>query len=94
MTICTTLSAVFATPMLTQWLAGAYVPVDALGLALSTLQVRIIAFGRTMYVYMCIFPNAAEFSLFPLNIHGQAQIACMSRILEKSGIKMFWLGIF
>lgn len=39
MTICTTFSAVCLTPLLTQYLAGAYVPVDAMGLALSTLQV-------------------------------------------------------
>lgn len=39
MTICTTFAAVFATPLLTQFLAGAYVPVDAAGLAISTLQV-------------------------------------------------------
>lgn len=39
MTICTTFAAVFATPLLTQMLAGAYVPVDAAGLAISTLQV-------------------------------------------------------
>lgn len=39
MTVCTTLAAVFVTPLLTQLLAGAYVPVDAVGLAVSTLQV-------------------------------------------------------
>ncbi|KAI5055881.1 hypothetical protein GOP47_0029402 [Adiantum capillus-veneris] len=39
MTVCTTLAAVFATPLLTQLLAGAYVPVDAVGLAISTMQV-------------------------------------------------------
>lgn len=39
MTVCTTFGAVFATPLWTQFLAGAYVPVNAAGLALSTLQV-------------------------------------------------------
>ncbi|KAH7277706.1 hypothetical protein KP509_38G003300 [Ceratopteris richardii] len=39
MTVCTTVAAVFITPFLTHFLAGAYVPVDAAGLALSTLQV-------------------------------------------------------
>eukprot|EP00250_Pteridium_aquilinum_P002622 c12844_g1_i1 orf=360-1637(-) len=39
MTVCTTFAAVFATPLLTQLLAGAYVPIDAVGLAISTLQV-------------------------------------------------------
>ncbi|KAG0622520.1 hypothetical protein M758_3G103200 [Ceratodon purpureus] len=39
MTICTTFAAVFTTPLLTSILAGAYVPVDAVSMALSTLQV-------------------------------------------------------
>ncbi|CAK9877149.1 unnamed protein product [Sphagnum jensenii] len=39
MTMCTTFAAVFATPLLTNILAGAYVPVDAAGLAISTFQV-------------------------------------------------------
>ncbi|XP_078434904.1 sodium/pyruvate cotransporter BASS2, chloroplastic-like isoform X2 [Wolffia australiana] len=41
MTTCTTLSAVFLTPTLTKVLAGAYVPVDAVKLSLSTLQVVV-----------------------------------------------------
>lgn len=39
MTVCTTLGAVLLTPLLTKILAGAYVPIDALGLSISTLQV-------------------------------------------------------
>ncbi|EFJ15693.1 hypothetical protein SELMODRAFT_45175, partial [Selaginella moellendorffii] len=39
MTACTTIGAVFATPLLTLSFAGAYIPVDIKGLALSTLQV-------------------------------------------------------
>lgn len=39
MTLCTTLSAVVLTPFLTKVLAGAYVPVDATKLSVSTLQV-------------------------------------------------------
>lgn len=41
MTACTTLSAVVFTPLLTKVLAGAYVPVDAVKLSVSTLQVVI-----------------------------------------------------
>ena len=52
MTICTTFSAVFATPLLTQYLAGAYVPVDAAGLALSTLQVSDNACGKAIIVLL------------------------------------------
>jgi len=39
MTMCSTMAAVVMTPLLTKWLAGRYVPVDALGLFLSTLQI-------------------------------------------------------
>jgi bile acid:Na+ symporter, BASS family len=39
MTMCSTMGAIVMTPLLTKWLAGEYVPVDALGLLLSTLQI-------------------------------------------------------
>ncbi|KAJ7002575.1 hypothetical protein D5086_031201 [Populus alba] len=41
MTGCTTLGAVLLTPFLTKILAGTYVPVDAIGLSISTLQVVV-----------------------------------------------------
>ncbi|OMO92272.1 Bile acid:sodium symporter [Corchorus olitorius] len=41
MTVCTTLGAVILTPILTMILAGTYVPVDAVGLSISTLQVVV-----------------------------------------------------
>lgn len=39
MTMCSTFAAVIMTPLLTGWLAGAYVPVDALGILFTTAQV-------------------------------------------------------
>jgi BASS family bile acid:Na+ symporter len=39
MTMCSTLGAIVMTPLLTQWLAGKYVPVDAAGLFLSTVKI-------------------------------------------------------
>lgn len=39
MTLCSTCAAVALTPLLTKWLAGAYVPVDAWSLFASTLKV-------------------------------------------------------
>ncbi|XXG65417.1 hypothetical protein AAC387_Pa05g3125 [Persea americana] len=41
MTVCTTLGAVVLTPFLTKVLAGAHVPVDAIKLSVSTLQVVV-----------------------------------------------------
>lgn len=40
MTVCTTLGAVILTPFLTKIIAGAFVPVNAASLAMSTLQVK------------------------------------------------------
>ncbi len=42
MTMTSTFAAVILTPVLTKWLAGALVPVDALGLFLSTVQVVLL----------------------------------------------------
>lgn len=42
MTMCSTLAAVVMTPLLAAWLAGAYVPVDAWGIFLTTLQVVLL----------------------------------------------------
>jgi BASS family bile acid:Na+ symporter len=39
MTMCSTLGAIVMTPLLTKWLAGKYVPVDELGLFLSTVKI-------------------------------------------------------
>jgi BASS family bile acid:Na+ symporter len=38
MTMCSTFGAVLLTPVLTKWLAGTFVPVDALGLFVSTIK--------------------------------------------------------
>lgn len=43
MTLCTTLGAVVLTPFLTMILAGTYVPVDAIKLSISTLQVTSLS---------------------------------------------------
>jgi BASS family bile acid:Na+ symporter len=42
MTMCSTFAAVFMTPLLTSWLAGTLVRVDAWGLFVSTFQVVVI----------------------------------------------------
>ncbi|KAA0060615.1 putative sodium/metabolite cotransporter BASS1 [Cucumis melo var. makuwa] len=42
MTVCTTLEAVVLTPFLTRTLVGASIPVDAIKLSLSTLQVVVV----------------------------------------------------
>lgn len=41
MTFCSTVAAVVVTPVLTQWLAGAWLPVDGWGMVLTALQVVV-----------------------------------------------------
>lgn len=50
MTTATTISAIFMTPLLCKTLLGAVVPVDALGIAISTIQVVLapIVLGMTL----------------------------------------------
>jgi BASS family bile acid:Na+ symporter len=45
MTTCSTLGAIVMTPLLTRWLAGAYVPVDAFRLFLDTVQIVLLPVG-------------------------------------------------
>ena len=42
MTMCSTFAAIALTPILTQWLAGKYVPVDAWALFRSTVQIVLL----------------------------------------------------
>ncbi|PAN16207.1 hypothetical protein GQ55_3G042500 [Panicum hallii var. hallii] len=60
MTVCSTLAAVFLTPLLTKILAGAYIPVDAVKLSLSTLQVVVapIMLGSSIQT---AFPSVVQF---------------------------------
>jgi len=51
MTMCSTLAAVLMTPILTGWLAGAYVPVDATGIFLTTLQVVLLPVLFGLYLH-------------------------------------------
>ncbi len=59
MTTATTLGAIFMTPLLCKGLLGAVVPVDAKGIAYSTIQVVLapIAVGMTLNKY---FPKVVE----------------------------------
>ena len=53
MTMCSTFAAIALTPVLTQWLAGKYVPVDAWALFKSTVQIVLlpIVFGMLLNRY-------------------------------------------
>jgi BASS family bile acid:Na+ symporter len=59
MTMCSTFAAVFMTPLLTKWLAGAYVQVSALGLFLDTVKVVLapLLLGLALNTF---FPRAVK----------------------------------
>ncbi|HXR04664.1 MAG TPA: bile acid:sodium symporter family protein, partial [Verrucomicrobiae bacterium] len=62
MTMCSTLGAIVMTPLLTKWLAGHYVPVDAFGLFLSTLKIVLapVVIGVALNRYL---PGFVKFVL-------------------------------
>ena len=53
MTMVSTFGAIVLTPLLTKWLAGTYVPVDAWGLFLSTIKIVLapLAIGLSLHHY-------------------------------------------
>ncbi len=62
MTTASTMAAVMMTPMLTAWLAGRLVPVDAAGLFLSTAQVVVLPVAAGVAMHH-IAPGAARAAL-------------------------------
>ncbi|KAL7125044.1 hypothetical protein ABFS83_14G088800 [Erythranthe nasuta] len=59
MTVCTTLGAVILTPLLSKILVGTYVPVNALNLSVSTLQVVVAPILLGSYL-QSRFPKAVK----------------------------------
>lgn len=100
MTMCSTLGAVFMTPLLASWLAGTYVPVDAAGLLWSTVQVVLLplvaglalhhGFPRLVKAVLPVAPlvSVLTIALICASIVGQNREA----VLE-SGAKML-IGVF
>lgn len=74
MTVCTTLSAVILTPLLTKILAGTCVPVDAIGLSISTLQVVVAPILVGSYVK----------SNFPKSVRGVTPFAPLLAVLASA----------
>ncbi|KAL6656081.1 hypothetical protein ACP70R_006907 [Stipagrostis hirtigluma subsp. patula] len=73
-TVCSTLAAVLLTPLLTKVLAGAYIPVDAVKLSLSTLQVVVapILLGSST---QSAFPSVTPFAPL-LAVLASSLLAC------------------
>jgi BASS family bile acid:Na+ symporter len=62
MTMCSTFGAIVMTPLLTKWLAGTYVPVDAWGLFQSTVQVVLLPLVIGLILHHAA-PKMVEFVL-------------------------------
>jgi BASS family bile acid:Na+ symporter len=59
MTMCSTFAAVAMTPLLTKWLAGTYVPVDAWALFLDTVKVVLMPVVAGLALHH-LFPRAVR----------------------------------
>ncbi|KAK2966101.1 hypothetical protein RJ640_025597 [Escallonia rubra] len=62
MTVCTTLGAVLLTPLLTKILVGTYVPVNAVKLSISTLQLVVAPILLGSYI-QSTFPEAVKIAM-------------------------------
>lgn len=100
MTMCSTLGAVFMTPLLTSWLAGTYVPVDARGLLLSTVQVVLLplAIGLALHhgfpsLVRAVLPVAPLVSVITIALICASIVGQNRAAVLHSGGKML-LGVF
>ena len=87
MTMCSTLGAIVMTPLLTKWLAGQYVPVDALGLFLSTVKIVLapVIIGVALNRYLprfvkFILPVSPLISVLTITLICAASSAAARRI--------------
>jgi len=100
MTMCSTLGAIVMTPLLTKWLAGQYVPVNALGLFLSTVQVVLVpvVLGVTLNRYFprfvkCVTPVAPLISVLAITLICASIVGSSADKFKQSGGKLM-LAVF
>ena len=99
-TMCSTLGAIVMTPLLTKWLAGQYVPVNALGMFLSTLQVVLapVAIGVTLNRFFprfvkFVMPASPLVSVLAITLICASIIGSSAEQLKQSGGKLI-LAVF
>lgn len=92
MTMCSTFGAIVMTPLLTRWLAGTLVPVQAWGLFLSTLEVVLapLVVGLTLHhlaprLVRTVLPVAPLVSVVTIALICASIIAGSSEQIRKSG---------
>jgi BASS family bile acid:Na+ symporter len=100
MTMCTTFGAIVLTPLLTRWLAGTYVPVDAWALFLDTVKVvlaplvagLILHHGMPRLVAR-VLPMAPPVSVIAIALICASIIGQQSDNIKQSGGRLL-LGVF
>ena len=92
MTMCSTFGAVLFTPLLTKWLAGTLVPVDAWGLFRSTVQVVLlpVLLGLALHEYCpklvkIVLPAAPLVSVVTIALICASIIGQSAKLILESG---------
>ncbi len=92
MTMCSTLGAIVMTPLLTKWLAGKYVPVDAAGLFWSTVKIVLapviggVALNRyTPRLVKVMLPVSPLISVLAITLICASIIGSSAKDFAKSG---------
>lgn len=100
MTMCSTFGAILMTPLLTKWMAGTYVPVDAAGLLWSTIQVVLLPLmlGLALHhgfprVVAAVLPVAPLVSVLTIALICASIVGQNREAVIHSGGKML-LGVF
>lgn len=100
MTMCSTFAAVFMTPLLTKWLAGAYVPVDAWALFLDTVKVVLapVVLGMTLHhtaprLVRAVLPVAPPISVITIALICSSILGQQSANLREVGPRLL-LAVF
>lgn len=95
MTMCSTFAAVVMTPVLTKWLAGAYVPVDAWALFLDTVKVVLapVLLGLALHhatprLVRFVLPVAPLVSVVVIALICASIIGQQVESIRRSGLKL------
>ena len=95
MTMCSTFGAVVMTPLLTKWLAGAYVPVDAWALFLDTVKVVLapLVLGLALHhgaprMVRAMLPIAPLVSVFTIALICASIIGQNADKIRQSGLQL------
>ncbi|MCS7305166.1 MAG: bile acid:sodium symporter family protein [Thermoguttaceae bacterium] len=95
MTMCSTFGAIVMTPILTDWLAGAYVPVPAWEMFLSTLQIVLapLVLGLVLHhltprIVKLVLPVAPLVSVVTIVLICASIIGSSAEDLKQSGFRI------